>query len=103
MKRLGRWSLVGVALAGVVLAFSVAPGAATPPSGLTQVVLARGNDVSHGTIPLQFGTDIVMVQLTVEPGGSSGWHSHPGGAIIVVKQGSITVHKAVGSQCQIET
>ena len=28
-----------------------------------------------------------MVQLTVEPGGSSGWHSHPGGAIIVVKQG----------------
>jgi quercetin dioxygenase-like cupin family protein len=44
-----------------------------------------------------------MVQLTVEPGGSSGWHSHPGGAIIVVKQGSITVHAAVGSQCQIET
>jgi quercetin dioxygenase-like cupin family protein len=103
MKRLGRWSLVGVALVGVVLAFSVAPGGATPPSGLSQVVLARGNDVSNGTIPLQFGTDIVMVQLTVEPGGSSGWHSHPGGAIIVVKQGSITVHKAVGSQCQIET
>jgi quercetin dioxygenase-like cupin family protein len=87
----------------VVLAFSVAPGEATPPSGLTQVVLARGNDVSNGTIPLQFGTDIVMVQLTVDPGGSSGWHSHPGGAIIVLKQGSITVHKAVGSQCQIET
>ena len=103
MKRLGRWSLVGVALVGVVLAFSVAPGGATPPSGLSQVVLARGNDVSKGTIPLQFGTDIVMVQLTVEPGGSSGWHSHPGGAIIVVKQGSITVHAAVGSQCQIET
>ena len=103
MKRLVRWLLVGVALAGVVLAFSVAPGGATPPSALTQVVLARGNDVSNGTIPLQFGTDIVMVQLTVEPGGSSGWHSHPGGAIIVVKQGSITVHKAIGSQCQIET
>ena len=103
MKRLGRWSLVGIALVGVVLAFSVAPGVATPPSGLSQVVLARGNDVSKGTIPLQFGTDIVMVQLTVEPGGSSGWHSHPGGAIIVVKQGSITVHAAVGSQCQIET
>ena len=68
-----------------------------------QIVLGRGNDLSNGTIPLQFGTDIVMVQLTVDPGGSSGWHSHPGGAIIVVKQGSITVHKAIGSQCQIET
>jgi quercetin dioxygenase-like cupin family protein len=103
MKRLVRWSLLGVALAGVVMAFSAPPGGATPPSGLTQVLLARGTDVSNGTIPLQFGTDIVMVQLTVDPGGSSGWHSHPGGAIIVVKQGSLAVHKAVGSQCQIET
>src|SRR4029077_6992586 len=103
MKRLGRWSLMGAAVALVVMAFAVVPGGATPPSELTQVILARGNDVSNGTIPLQFGTDIVMVQLRVEPGGSSGWHSHPGGAIIVVKQGSITVHKAVGSQCQIET
>jgi quercetin dioxygenase-like cupin family protein len=103
MKRLIRWSLLCVGLAGVVTAATVAPGMATPPSGLTQVVLARGNDISTGTIPLQFGTDIVMVQLTVEPGGSSGWHSHPGGAIIVVKQGSLTVHKAIGSQCVVET
>jgi hypothetical protein len=45
-----------------------------------------------------------MVQLTVEPGGSSGWHSHPGGAIIVVTQGSITVHKAVGRRgCESES
>ena len=103
MKRLGRWSLVGVALAGVVLAFSVAPGAATPPSGLTQVVLARGNDVSNGTIPLQFGTDVAMVQITVDPGGSAGWHSHPGGAIVVVKQGSLTVYSPVGPKCQTTT
>jgi quercetin dioxygenase-like cupin family protein len=103
MKRLGRWLLVGVALAGVVLAFSVAPGGATPPSGLTNVLLARGTQVTNGTIPLQFGTDIAMVQITVVPGGSSGWHSHPGGAIIIVKQGTETVHKAVGSQCVVET
>jgi quercetin dioxygenase-like cupin family protein len=103
MKRLGRWSLVGVALTGVVLAFSVAPGGATPPSGLTNVLLARGTQVTNGTIPLQFGTDIAMVQITVVPGGSSGWHSHPGGAIIIVKQGTETVHESVGSQCQIET
>src|SRR5436190_13112639 len=103
MKRLAKWSLLGVALAGVVLAFSVAPGGATPPSGLTTVVLARGTQVTNGTIPLQFGTDIAMVQITVVPGGSSGWHSHPGGAIIIVKQGTETVHKAVGSQCVVET
>jgi quercetin dioxygenase-like cupin family protein len=41
-----------------------------------------------------------MVQITVQPGGSSGWHSHPGGAIIVVKTGTLTVDRALGSQCQ---
>ena len=103
MKRVVRWSLLGAALTGAVMAFSVAPGGATPPSGLTQVALARGTNVSNGTIPLQAGTDIAMAQITVNPGGASGWHSHPGGAIIIVKQGTLTVHKAIGSQCLIET
>ena len=76
---------------------------ATPPSGLTNVLLARGTDQSEGTLPIQEGTDIVMSQITVTPGGSSGWHSHPGGAIIVVHQGNLTVYKSVGSQCQIFT
>jgi quercetin dioxygenase-like cupin family protein len=39
-----------------------------------------------------------MAQITVNPGGSSGWHSHPGGAIIVVQQGSLTVYGSVGSR-----
>jgi quercetin dioxygenase-like cupin family protein len=76
---------------------------ATPSSGLTQVPLARGTDLSDGTIPLQAGTDVAMAQITVVPGGSSGWHSHPGGAIIVVKQGELTVYRAIGSQCQVRT
>jgi quercetin dioxygenase-like cupin family protein len=44
-----------------------------------------------------------MAQITVEPGGSSGWHSHPGGAIIVVKQGSLTVYSPVGPKCETTT
>ena len=76
---------------------------ATPPSGLTQVPLARGADQSNGTIPFQAGTDVVMAQITVVPGGSSGWHSHPGGAIVIVKQGELTVYRAVGSRCESDT
>jgi quercetin dioxygenase-like cupin family protein len=103
MKRALRWALLGVGLAGVVTAVTIAPGGATPPSGLTNVPLARGTDVSHGTIALQVGTDVAMAQITVVPGGSSGWHSHPGGAIIIVKQGELTVYRAIGSQCQTTT
>jgi quercetin dioxygenase-like cupin family protein len=103
MKRARRWALLGVGLAGVITAVTIAPGGATPPSGLTNVPLARGTDLSNGTITLQAGTDVAMAQITVVPGGSSGWHSHPGGAIIIVQQGELTVYRAIGSQCQTTT
>jgi quercetin dioxygenase-like cupin family protein len=90
-------------LIGLAAAVSTGIALATPPSGLVNVLLARGTDVSEGTLPIQMGTDVVMAQITVDPGGSSGWHSHPGGAIIVVKQGSPTVYRAIGSQCQRTT
>ena len=76
---------------------------ATPPTGLVNVPLARGTDVSDGTIVFQVGTDVALAQITFDPGGSTGWHSHPGGAIIIVKQGSLTVYRSIGSQCQVET
>ena len=44
-----------------------------------------------------------MAQITVNPGGSAGWHSHPGGAIVVVKTGTLTGYTAVGNQCQMTT
>jgi quercetin dioxygenase-like cupin family protein len=103
MRRSARWALLTVGLAGLVTALTAAPSGATPPSGLTNTLLARGIDTSDGTIPLKFGTDIAMVQITVNPGGSSGWHSHPGGAIIIVKQGELIVYKSVGSDCQATT
>jgi len=70
---------------------------------LTNTPLAIGTNTSHGTIPLKAGTNVAMAQITVVPGGSSGWHSHPGGAIIVVQQGSLTVYESIGNRCEIAT
>jgi quercetin dioxygenase-like cupin family protein len=103
MKRSIKWALVCVGLAGVVAAVTVTPSGATPPSVLSLIPLGSGTNMSDGTIPLKAGTDIAMVQITVDAGGSSGWHSHPGGAIIVVKQGSLTVYESVGDQCRTKT
>jgi quercetin dioxygenase-like cupin family protein len=36
--------------------------------------------------------DIVAVRVTLNAGGSSGWHSHPGGGITIVVQGEVTVY-----------
>jgi quercetin dioxygenase-like cupin family protein len=103
MNRALRWALVSVGLAGVITAVTLSPGGATLPSGLTNSPLALGLNMSDGTIPLKAGTNVAMAQITVIPGGSSGWHSHPGGAIVVVQAGSLTVYEAVGDQCEIAT
>lgn len=95
------WALF---LAGIV-GFAAYGGTvtATAPSGLTNQLLARGTDQSNGTLPIQEGTDIVVAKITVLPGGSSGWHSHPGGAIIVMQQGELTLHRSVGNGCETFT
>ena len=104
MKRKLTKTILGMAIVALLLAgAAVFKARATPPSGLVNLPLARGTNVSDGTIPLQFGTDVAMAQITVAPGGSSGWHSHPGGAIVVVKQGSLTVYRSVGSRCETTT
>src|SRR5690349_8689887 len=97
-----RWlSLVVLGVVGAAVYGGIA--LATPTSGLVNILLARGTDASDGTLPIKMGTDVVMAQITVDPGGSSGWHSHPGGAIVIVKTGTLTVYRSLGSQCQIET
>jgi quercetin dioxygenase-like cupin family protein len=91
--------LLTVGLAGTLAAVTMLPGAATPPVNLVSTVLARGTNLSSGTLPLQGGTDVVVASITQEVGGSSGWHSHPGGAIVVVQQGEITLYRSVGNHC----
>jgi quercetin dioxygenase-like cupin family protein len=104
MKRKLTHMIFGMIIVATMFAgVGVFKARATPPSGLVNLPLARGTNVSDGTIPLQFGTDVAMAQITVAPGGSSGWHSHPGGAIVVVKQGSLTVYGSAGSRCETTT
>ena len=33
-------------------------------------------------------TDVSVLTLTVDPGGTTGWHSHPGFAVIAVAEGT---------------
>jgi quercetin dioxygenase-like cupin family protein len=102
-RRVMRQAVITVGLAGLFLAVNAVPGAATPPAGFTSQLLGRGTYMSHGTLPLEQGSDIVVSKITVVPGGSSGWHSHPGGAIVVVQQGELTLYTSIGNHCDITT
>jgi len=46
--------------------------------------------------------DTAFQQATVQPGGSSGWHTHPGATFVAVGQGEGTIYRVVGSGCPAE-
>jgi len=94
-----RLTLATLGFVGLFVALNAVPGAATPPIGQTNALLGRGTDMSDGTLPFNEGTQVVVVQVTVAPGGSSGWHSHPGGGVIVIQQGETTLYLSRGDQC----
>jgi hypothetical protein len=43
---------------------------------------------------LEGETSLVTQDITIAPGGHSGWHSHPGPALVAVQQGALTLFYA---------
>lgn len=73
---------LAVATAGTALA--------TPPAGVTSApILARGTNQTAQVISAAANTDAVTTQLTLAPGATTGWHSHPGPVTVVVTSGTI--------------
>jgi quercetin dioxygenase-like cupin family protein len=44
-------------------------------------------------------TDVAVANIGIAAGGSSGWHSHPGPVLVVVKSGTITRYSADNPGC----
>ncbi|MGW1815775.1 cupin domain-containing protein [Streptomyces sp. NPDC002125] len=89
-----RGALRNAALVGVcVAALGLVPAAAvaTPGSGVSGTVVAKGTSESKLKIkPPNGPTDVTFREITVQPGGSTGWHTHSGQLIAVVKAGTLT-------------
>ena len=98
-----RLALTTLGFAGLIVALNAAPAGATPPNNFASVLLGRGTLQSNGSLPINAGLDVVVAQNIVQPGGSSGWHMHPGGAIVVITQGQITTYESVGDHCVVTT
>jgi len=105
----------GVA-AGVVASLTAA-ALTTPGSGTTGAVVARAafadgvniklslEDDRRGreTVHVRNAEDTVMQQIIFAPGGHSGWHSHPGPAVILIKSGELTFYQEEGVKCGSRT
>ncbi|MEU3463195.1 cupin domain-containing protein [Streptomyces sp. NPDC006733] len=80
------------AVAGCVAALGLLPSAAlaTPGSGVTATVLAKGTTAEGLKIKTKGRTDVVVRTITIAPGGETGWHYHQGPLIAVVQAGTLT-------------
>jgi quercetin dioxygenase-like cupin family protein len=87
---------------------------ATPSSGiLAGPVMARAAfadrvDVKFSVKGSQDGADVVRVngaqetvmqQIVIGPGGHTGWHSHPGPVVVLVKSGELTFYSGDDPTC----
>ena len=98
------------ATAALALVDFVAVTLASPPSGVTPTLLARGTyDAfkvkSAPGSPVEFKAkakspiDIVVRKHDYAVGGYTGWHSHPGPVFITVAQGELTYYEYDDPSC----
>jgi quercetin dioxygenase-like cupin family protein len=93
MKRTALLMAVGVT---VLLALVVGAALATPPKDATVTPLTRATlgkfEANNDGIEVEserHSADIAIAKVVLKPGGSTGWHSHPGVTLVSVASGTV--------------
>lgn len=83
---------------------------ATPPSGVTPTEFGTGRfgpiDTSgrigawSATMNVKGASDLHVLSNRIAPGGSFGWHSHPGPSFVIIKSGTATVYLGADPKCR---
>src|SRR5918997_4411379 len=113
-KRVGMKALVGGAVLAVGLAILVVlviaeTALATPGAGVVSHTFAVGtfpeieaNTETQGheiELRAKGNTDVHILQNRIVPGGTFGWHSHPGPSIVVVQSDALTLYRGDDPAC----
>ncbi len=109
-------SAIALVLVGVA-ALIILPARATPQAGVSSVTIAHGTfeeidvfaktDIDPGNptdywkamINTKGASHLYVLQNTVAPGGSFGWHSHTGPSLIIVMSGVATEYEGNDPTC----
>jgi quercetin dioxygenase-like cupin family protein len=105
-----------VMVAGLSVLY-VSGALATTPVGVTTTILgvARFDNIDattktdidpgaehhfwRGRINTKGPSDLYVLQNTITPGGTFGWHSHPGPSLVTVKSGTATFYMSDDPTC----
>jgi quercetin dioxygenase-like cupin family protein len=101
-------AVTALGLTAGVLAAS--PARATPPAGVTTEILGSGTTlagfkahVDGIKVESKNTASFTVAHLTFAPGGTTGWHVHPGPVLVIVKTGSVTKYSAQDCTAQTYT
>jgi len=96
MKRTTLLVTLGVSVLAL-LALVVGAALATTPKGVTPTPLTRATlgtfEAENKGIEVESkhtSADFALAKVVIEPGGTTGWHHHPGVALVSVNSGAIT-------------
>jgi quercetin dioxygenase-like cupin family protein len=73
----------------------VRAGFADPTDLKFKVTTANGQEVIHVTD----AQETVMQQVVLAPVGYTGWHTHPGPVLVLVKSGALTLYSGDDPTC----
>jgi quercetin dioxygenase-like cupin family protein len=96
---------VPAALAGVVALATAGSGVVSAPvvaraSFADPVDLKFKVQGQHEEVTLvRNAQETVMQQIVIAPGGHTGWHSHPGPVVVLVKSGALTFYSSEDPTC----
>ena len=111
----GQAPMLAAALAVTALALAAGmlmarPAHATPAAGVTTKILGGGTTLAGFKIHVdgikvesKNAASFTVARLTFAPGGTTGWHVHPGPVLVIVTTGSVTKYSAQDSVAQTYT
>ena len=108
-----RWRMTWFLLTAIVGAGAYANTLrATPANGFSAKTLAMATfdelDINLHTIPADVWqarlktkglSDVYVQSNTWQPGGSTGWHTHPGPSLVIVTAGTVTAYDGDDPSC----
>jgi quercetin dioxygenase-like cupin family protein len=98
-----------VSTAAVALAFTPSSGVVSAPI-LARASFADPTDVKfkvkgqkQEVININNAQQTVMQQIVLAPGGQTGWHSHPGPVVVLIKSGQMSFYDGDDPTCTVRT
>ena len=90
-RRRSCWELGAVALVAAFVLIVFGGDALGQLSGVQIIALAQGSSPDKNVLLHVKGpSDVLQSELVFQSGGQTGWHTHPGPVVVVVKTGALT-------------